>query len=226
MSTMAMKTVDVAKGKLRGTYTAILIPLGVAINLVGGQVASRLQLPLFLDSIGTAIVAAIMGPWVGAVSGILFNIIASIIGGNLMSSLFGICNLATALIVGYMVRFGKFKTVVHVVIATVAVALANSLLGAPIAVVVYGGIQGSGVDLAVAGFLALGNDILSAAFLARVPINLIDKGIAVIIAWLILLRLPENMRNLSGKKLGKAAAEEIPVQAPSDQGSGDQGSEK
>jgi len=205
---MAMKEVDVGKGKLRSTYMAILIPLGVAINLVGGQVASRLQLPLFLDSIGTAIVAAIMGPFAGAVSGVLFNIIASIIGGNIMGSLFGICNLATAFIVGFMVRFDKFRTIPHVIIATVAVALANALLGAPIAVVVYGGIQGSGVDLAVAGFLALGNDILSAAFLARIPINLIDKGIAVVIAWLIMKRLPDNMKNLSGKKLGKAAVAE------------------
>lgn len=200
---MAMKSVDVSKGKLRGTYMAILIPLGVAINLVGGQVATRLQLPLFLDSIGTAIISAIMGPFVGAVSGVLFNIIAAILNGNLMNSLFGLCNLATAFIVGFMVRFGKFKTVVHVVIATVAVALANAIMGAPIAVVVYGGIQGSGIDLATAGFLALGRDILSAAFLARVPINLVDKGIAVIIAWLILKRLPDTMKNLSGAKLGR-----------------------
>jgi energy-coupling factor transport system substrate-specific component len=202
-----MKSADASKGKLRGTYMAILIPLGVAINLVGGQVASRLQLPLFMDSIGTAIIAAIMGPFVGAISGLLYNIIASIIGGNMMGCLFGICNIATAFIVGFMAKGGKFKTVVHAVIATIAVALANALLGAPIAIVVYGGIQGSGVDLAVAGFLALGNDILSAAFLARVPINLADKGIAVFVAWLILKRLPANMQILSGGG-GKSKIEE------------------
>jgi energy-coupling factor transport system substrate-specific component len=202
---MAMKSVDASTGKLRVTYMAILIPLGVAINLVGGQAASALKLPVFMDSIGTAIIAAIMGPYVGAVSGVLFNIIASIISGNLMNSLFGICNLATAFIVGFMVRGGAFRTVLHAIIATILVALANALLGAPIAVVVYGGIQGSGVDFAVAGFLALGNDIISAAFLARVPINLIDKGIAIFIAWLILKRLPVNMQNMSGKRFGKWA---------------------
>ena len=197
---MGMRTIDSSKGKMRTTYMAILIPLGIAINFVGGQIASRLALPLFLDSIGTAIVAAIMGPFVGAVSGVGFNIISSIIGGNILSSLFGICNIATAFIVGFMTRAGKFKTVVHVIIATVAVALANALLGAPIAVVVYGGIQGGGVDLLVAGMLSLGRDILSAAFLARVPINLVDKGIAVFAAWLILMRLPDSLKNLAGGK--------------------------
>jgi energy-coupling factor transport system substrate-specific component len=204
---MAMKSVDASTGKLRVTYMAILIPLGAAINLVGGQANLALKLPVFMDSIGTAIIAAIMGPYIGAISGVLYNIIAAIISGNLMNSLFGICNLATAFIVGFMVKCGVFRTVVHAVIATVLVALANALLGAPIAVVVYGGIQGSGVDFAVAGLLALGNDILSAAFLARVPINLVDKGIAVFIAWLILKRLPSNMQNLSGKRFGKWAKE-------------------
>ena len=54
---MAMNSVDSSKGRLRGTYIAIMIPLGVAINFVGGQIATSLGLPIYLDSIGTIIVA-------------------------------------------------------------------------------------------------------------------------------------------------------------------------
>lgn len=197
---MSMRSVDSSKGKLRNTYIAIMIPLGVAINLVGGQVASKLALPLYMDSIGTAIVAAVMGPWVGAVSGVLYNVISALISGNMLSVMFGLCNIATAFIIGFMAKSGKFTTWVHAVVATILVALANAIMGAPIAVVVYGGIQGGGVDLVVAGFLAVGQDILSAAFLARVPINLVDKGIACFVAWLILMRLPENMRTMAGSR--------------------------
>ena len=197
---MSMRSVDSSKGKLRNTYIAIMIPLGVAIILVGGQVASKLALPLYMDSIGTAIVAAVMGPWVGAVSGVLYNVISALISGNMLSVMFGLCNIATAFIIGFMAKSGKFTTWVHAVVATILVALANAIMGAPIAVVVYGGIQGGGVDLVVAGFLAAGQDILSAAFLARVPINLVDKGIACFVAWLILMRLPENMRTMAGSR--------------------------
>lgn len=197
---MSFKTSNQADSKIRNTYIAIMIPLGVAINIIGGQVAAQLKLPLFLDSIGTTIVAAIMGPWVGAISGLLSNIIGALINGNILSSLFGLANIATALIVGYMAKTGKFKTVFQAIIATCGTALANALIGAPIAVVVYGGIQGSGVDLAVAGLLALGNDIMGAAFLARLPINLADKGIAVFVAWLILRRLPDTLKTMSGGK--------------------------
>ena len=69
-----MNSVDSSKGRLRGTYIAIMIPLVVAINYVGGQIATSLGLPIYLDSIGTIIVASIMGPWIGATSGVLYNI--------------------------------------------------------------------------------------------------------------------------------------------------------
>ena len=137
---MSMRSVDSSKGKLRNTYIAIMIPLGVAINLVGGQVASKLALPLYMDSIGTAIVAAVMGPWVGAVSGVLYNVISALISGNMLSVMFGLCNIATAFIIGFMAKSGKFTTWVHAVVATILVALANAIMGAPIAVVVYGGV--------------------------------------------------------------------------------------
>lgn len=195
---MEMKSVDTSRGKLRSTYMAILIPLGIVINLVGGQVAGQLKLPIFLDSIGTAIVAAIMGPFVGAVSGVMFNIIGAIIGGNILASLFGLANIATAFIIGFMARKNKFETLGQAIFATVTVAIANAIIGAPVAVIAFGGVQGSGVDVLVAGLLAAGQDVMSAAFWARIPSNLIDKGIAVFVAWLILKRLPVNLKNLTG----------------------------
>ena len=54
---MAMNSVDTSKGRLRGTYIAIMIPIGVAINYIGGLIASTLALPIYMDSIGTVIVA-------------------------------------------------------------------------------------------------------------------------------------------------------------------------
>lgn len=198
---MAMNSIDSSKGRLRGTYIAIMIPLGVAINFVGGQIATSLGLPIYLDSIGTIIVAAIMGPWIGATSGILFNIISSLVRGNIMASLFALCNLGSGVIVGYMARYGKYKKAWHIVVATLLVSLWNAIVAAPIAMVVYGGIDGNvGTNLMIVGLQALGNDLMGAAFLARIPANLVDKGIACVIAWIILRKLPENMQNLSGAK--------------------------
>lgn len=198
---MAMNSVDTSKGRLRATYIAIMIPIGVAINYIGGLIASSLGLPIYLDSIGTVIVAAIMGPWVGAISGALYNVISGLTGGNIPAMLFAICNIGSGLIVGFMARYGFFKKWWHIVIATVLVALWNAGTGSPIAMVVYGGIDGNvGTNVMIAAMQSIGQDLGSAAFWARVPTNLVDKGIACAIAWIILLKLPENMKSLSGNK--------------------------
>ena len=47
------------------TRAWVLIPIGVGINFVGGTLVNVLQLPVFLDTIGTILVALLAGPWVG-----------------------------------------------------------------------------------------------------------------------------------------------------------------
>ena len=198
---MAMQSTE-SKSRLWGTYVAIMIPLGVAINYVGGLLNSALGGPLYLDSIGTAVVAAVMGPWVGAISGLLFNIVSALMGGNMMSALFGICNIGTGLIVGYITKWGFFEKWWQVlIVANVLVSFWNAATGSPIASVVYGGVDGSaGTSVSIAALQAIGADLVTAGFIARMPINLIDKGIAVLIAWIVYKRLPENIKNFNKKK--------------------------
>ena len=55
--------------------TWVLIPVAIAINIAIGQIVVLLKLPVFLDSIGTVLVAALCGPWAGALTRALSNII-------------------------------------------------------------------------------------------------------------------------------------------------------
>ncbi len=53
---------------------------------------------------------------------------------------------------GFMARRKKFHTIPHVLVATVLVALWNAIVGSPIAMVVYGGVDGNtGTNLMIAG---------------------------------------------------------------------------
>ncbi|MBK6793312.1 MAG: hypothetical protein IPG80_12440 [Anaerolineales bacterium] len=51
--------------------TWVLIPIAIAINVAVGQIVLVLKLPVFLDSIGTVLVAVLCGPWAGALTGAL-----------------------------------------------------------------------------------------------------------------------------------------------------------
>ena len=46
-----------------GTYQICLIALAIVMNVIGGQIALALRLPIYLDSIGTIMIGAILGPW-------------------------------------------------------------------------------------------------------------------------------------------------------------------
>lgn len=47
----------------------LLIPIGVALNVVGDQLVAALSLPLYLDSFGAVLAGYLAGPWVGMLTG-------------------------------------------------------------------------------------------------------------------------------------------------------------
>lgn len=61
------------------TKCLVLIPIAVGINLIGGTLCSALKLPLFLDMIGTSVVACLSGPWVAALTGLLTNLFLALV---------------------------------------------------------------------------------------------------------------------------------------------------
>ena len=58
--------------------TVFLIPIGIAVNFIGGQIVLLLKLPLYLDSIGTIVVGALCGGIPGVVVGAITNLTISI----------------------------------------------------------------------------------------------------------------------------------------------------
>ena len=58
------------------TRTLALMPLAMALDIVLGTVVSSvLKLPIYLNSVGTILVAALAGPLAGAVTGLLANLV-------------------------------------------------------------------------------------------------------------------------------------------------------
>lgn len=174
-------------------FVSIGVPVLVALNLGLKNLNSALSMPFFFDSIGTALGAALFGLLPGLAVGVLTNGVQEVLAGLAMENLpWAICSAATAAIVWAYVRTGRFAHIRGAVFASLWVALANSILGALIATSLYGGMTGVPLDYIAMGIVTAGRSILEAAFLARVPSNLIDKSIAVFTAYLFyrhLLRL-------------------------------------
>lgn len=197
---MEMKTSTGASQKLKSNYALTLIPICIAINVIGGVIANQLKLPVFLDSIGTCLSGVILGPLLGATTGFMTQLVVALINGEVLVIAFGLVQIGVGLTAGLFAKYGKFQNWFHVIIASIVAAFVASLIAAPVATFLFGGVHGQGVDFIVAGLMASGKDVFSSAFLARIPANLFDKGMALVISFIILQRLPENMKNLLSKK--------------------------
>jgi|RhiMetdeSRZDD1v2_1073273.scaffolds.fasta_scaffold450977_2 energy-coupling factor transport system substrate-specific component len=96
------------RGGLNSTALA-LIPLAIAINIAIGQLIAVLKLPLYLDSIGTVLVGALIGPWVAALTGALSNIIWTLLGINPPAIWFAPVAAVIGIIAGFAGRAGVFQ---------------------------------------------------------------------------------------------------------------------
>jgi energy-coupling factor transport system substrate-specific component len=172
------------------TISLAMIPVAIAINIAIGQIVYALKIPLYLDSVGTVFVGAVAGPWVGALTGLLSNLVWGLSGLNPAYTPYAPVAAIIGLLAGFFSQWGWFKVWWKAILAGVITGLAAALLSAPITAYVYGGITGAGTDLITAVFRNFGLGIVPSAFAQGVSSDPLDKAISFFIVWLIIQGLP------------------------------------
>jgi energy-coupling factor transport system substrate-specific component len=168
------------------TYSA----LGIALNVILGTVVSSLKIPLlFLDTIGTVLISVLFGPWWGALTGGLTNIVLGATTGA-SAMFFAIVNIAIALIVGFIAKKFDFTKWYIALITGLILSIVAPLIGTPIAVAVYGGLNGSGMDLVVLWLRSSGESVFASTFISRITGNFVDKIITCLLVTFMIARMP------------------------------------
>jgi energy-coupling factor transport system substrate-specific component len=167
-------------------FCIAVVVLAIGLNAGLSWVNESLALPFFFDSIGTAIAAVALPLFPAFLVASLTNVAMEVVYGfHGVSWPFFVCNLATLFIIRAFVERDRFGTIGDALIVSLLVALANAVLGGLIAAFVFGGVTTVGLDYLVTGLVTAGRSLASAAFWARVPVNLIDKTIAVFAAFFL-----------------------------------------
>lgn len=89
--------------KNRKVYVTTFCGVCVAMNIVLGIITSALGIPLYLDTLGTVLSAAILGPIPGVIVGALSNIITGLMY-SVSDIPFCLVNMAVGLIVGLVAK--------------------------------------------------------------------------------------------------------------------------
>jgi energy-coupling factor transport system substrate-specific component len=170
-----------------------LVPVGIGLNYAGHALAALLGLPLFLDSIGTVLVALLAGPWAGGLAGFAANLLsASTI--EPVAAAYAVVSLALGFAVGVAARVAR-RPVLGGLVLWLLCFLVASVGSTPINLLVQDGF--SGIPLGDAVYTALLDLHLpraAAAFLGEAVVDLPDKLITVMVAMLVYVAVAPRRR--------------------------------
>lgn len=187
------------------TLQLCMLAMAVGINVVGGQLALMLRLPIYLDSIGTILT----GLWMGPACGILPNLLSGVILGmttDIYSLYFAPVGMITGLMAGMAgllmksllsdrnVR--KRQILTGAVLITVPGTLVSSVINA----VLFGGVTSSGSSILVQLLAKTPLGMTGSIFAVQILTDYLDRVIALALAVAVLQMLPRDLRTLWKRK--------------------------
>ncbi|MCT6918468.1 MAG: ECF transporter S component, partial [Bifidobacteriales bacterium] len=157
----------------------LLIPVAIAINIVGGQLTSVLKLPLDMDTIGVILVGALVGPIPAAITGVLTNLINGIFDPTLIP--YAICAFFIGLAAGLLAKYNMMTKVWKLIVSGIVLGLVGTITATPITVFFFGGASGGGASMIAAGLMATGQKILTSVLSVYIVTESAGKILSVFI---------------------------------------------
>lgn len=177
----------------------LLIPVAIAINIIGGNLTSVLKIPVDLDMIGVILVGALVGPIPAAITGILTNLINGIFDPTWIP--YVICSCFIGIFAGLLGKYNMMTKWYKLIISGIVLALVATITATPVTVFFFGGATGGGASILAAGLMATGKEILEAVLSVYIVTETIGKLISVFVAYLIIKAIPA--RSLVKYKFGE-----------------------
>ena len=148
---------------LKSPINIVLMALAIAINIAVGQLVTVLKLPIYLDSIGTVLVGALLGPVAGGLTGLLANIIWGLLG-NVYAAPYAVVAVVIGIMAGVFGRRGVFTS------------SSPSWVGA-----IVGGLFFFSLTLFVLTFTNIGEDGTMPAMMDLINANIISFVVATVV---------------------------------------------
>jgi energy-coupling factor transport system substrate-specific component len=164
----------------------------IALNLTAGQITAALKIPLYLDSIGTILVAVLVGPWSAVICGSTANLLAAAFGNPTMIFFIPVVAVIGAFS-GFLAKKGWFRKWYLVVIGGILQGVLAACISAPISAYVFGGVMMAGTDFLVLYFRSVGNTLLNSVFYQGLASDPADKLVSFLIVFFLTKNLPQRL---------------------------------
>ncbi|AFV71987.1 Membrane protein [Streptococcus agalactiae] len=173
------------------------ISIAIAINLVGANLALFLRLPIYLDTIGTLLIAVILGPWYAASTAFLSALI-NWMTTDIFSLYYSPVAIVVAIITGILIKRNCKPS--SLLWKSLIISLPGTIIASVITVILFKGITSSGSSI-IAQFLhGIGLDMTSSLILVQVGTDYIVRLISLILVFSTITLLKKHSPNLINQR--------------------------
>ena len=169
-----------------------LVPAAVAINLVVGTIVKELSLPVFLDTVGTVLVAVLAGWRAGALVGTVSQLLLGLLTGYQYLP-FVVIQWLLSLLTSFAANRRGFSALWRTVLWGIGAGACCGAVSSVISYYLFGGITGGGVSWVVTGLRSLGASQPMAVFVGSSSTDILDKGIVIVVVGFVLRALPRRI---------------------------------
>jgi len=164
----------------------------IALNLTAGQITAALKIPLYLDSIGTILVAVLVGPWSAVICGSAANLLAGALGNPSMIFFIPVVAVIGAF-TGFLARRGWFRSWYLAALGGVLQGILAAIVSAPISAYLFSGVMMAGTDFLVLYFRSVGNTLLNSVLYQGLTSDPADKLVSYLIVFFLTKNLPQRL---------------------------------
>ena len=163
------------------------------MNVILAHVSIRFGLPFYMDTMGTIAVSAAVGLFPGILTAVASNAIMALIHSNFIY--FGFLNAIIAIATTWFVRNNLHKKIFRVIVFIFAIGFVTGSISSCISWFLLDGAQAAKESETVMMLSSsTGMPVFLAFLIFTILIEIFDKGLAVVLAWFILLLLPDKIK--------------------------------
>ena len=181
-------------------YQICLVGLAIVLNIAGGQIALMLRLPVYLDSVGTILTGALLGPWFGMLPGVLGGIIMGI-----TADIYSLYFAPVGMIIGFLtglVFHGKSEKKGPLFLSALLISLPGTVVSSVICAVLFGGVTSSGSAILVQLLAKTPLGLTASIIAVQAATDYLDRVISLFLAAALIHVLPSDIKHrLCSKKL-------------------------
>ena len=174
------------------TYKICIVAFAICINLVGGQIALFLKLPIYLDSIGTVFVAAVLGPFYGMLPNLLSGLLMGM-SVDIYSLYYAPVGILLGFVTGLVYR--KFQQKKWQIFpAALVITLPSTIISSCITAFLFGGITSSGSTVLVQLLAKTPLGMVGSCFVVQFITDYIDRVLCIAVAAVLITALRKSMK--------------------------------